>query len=52
MSKILPNLAMICSESKKFKSMIDHTNNLAENVSAKVRQLDLARVSLAIKIFQ
>lgn len=43
--KVLPNVAVVCSEAQKFKTMIDHTNQLAEKVSAKVRQLDLARVS-------
>ncbi|OXU30301.1 hypothetical protein TSAR_016718 [Trichomalopsis sarcophagae] len=41
--KVLPNVAVIRSESEKFSNMIDRTNKLAEKVSAKVRQLDLAR---------
>lgn len=43
--KVLPNVAVIRSEGEKFRNMIDRTNKLAEKVSAKVRQLDLARVS-------
>lgn len=43
-NKILPNVAVIRSEGEKFRETIDKTNKLAETVSAKVRQLDLARV--------
>ncbi|XP_011506140.1 PREDICTED: conserved oligomeric Golgi complex subunit 4 [Ceratosolen solmsi marchali] len=42
-SKILPNIAIVRLEAEKFQNVIGHTNNLAEKVSAKVRQLDLAR---------
>ena len=45
-SKVLSNVAVVCTESSKFKNMIDHTNKLAEKVSHKVRQLDLARVCI------
>ncbi|XP_014217199.2 conserved oligomeric Golgi complex subunit 4 [Copidosoma floridanum] len=41
--KVLPNVAVVRSEAEKFQDMIEHTNKLAEKVSAKVRQLDLAR---------
>ncbi|KAJ8681166.1 hypothetical protein QAD02_016953 [Eretmocerus hayati] len=41
--KVLQNVAVVRSEGEKFRGMIDHTNKLAEKVSAKVRQLDLAR---------
>lgn len=44
-SKVLPNVVVIRTEGEKFCNMIRRTNELAENVSAKVRQLDLARVS-------
>lgn len=43
-SKVLPNVNIIRTEAEKFCNMIARTNDLAENVSAKVRQLDLARV--------
>ena len=43
-SKVLPNVVVIRTESQKFSDMINRTNRLAEAVSAKVRQLDLARV--------
>lgn len=43
--KVLPNVVLIRTEGEKFCNMIARTNELAENVSAKVRQLDLARVS-------
>jgi len=43
--KVLPNIVLIRAEGEKFCDMIARTNELAENVSAKVRQLDLARVS-------
>lgn len=43
--KVLPNVLVIRTEGEKFRDMITRTNELAENVSAKVRQLDLARVS-------
>ena len=42
--KVLPNVIVICTEGEKFCDMITRTNELAENVSAKVRQLDLARI--------
>ncbi|KAG7204148.1 hypothetical protein KM043_001990 [Ampulex compressa] len=42
-SKVLPNVVVIRTEGEKFCDMIARTNDLAENVSAKVRQLDLAR---------
>lgn len=42
-SKVLPNVVVIRGESEKFRDMINHTNELAEKVSAKVRHLDLAR---------
>ncbi|KAK0076738.1 hypothetical protein PV325_004942 [Microctonus aethiopoides] len=42
-NKILPNVAVVRSEGEKFRDTIDKTNKLAETVSAKVRQLDLAR---------
>ncbi|XP_011688923.1 PREDICTED: conserved oligomeric Golgi complex subunit 4 [Wasmannia auropunctata] len=41
--KVLPNVVLIRTEGEKFCDMIARTNELAENVSAKVRQLDLAR---------
>lgn len=44
-SKVFPNVVVIRTEGEKFCNMITRTNELAENVSAKVRQLDLARVS-------
>lgn len=42
-SKVLPNVVVMRTEGEKFCNMITRTNELAENVSAKVRQLDLAR---------
>ncbi|XP_063973340.1 conserved oligomeric Golgi complex subunit 4 [Diachasmimorpha longicaudata] len=42
-SKILPSMILIREEGEKFRTMIDKTHSLAETVSAKVRQLDLAR---------
>lgn len=47
-SKVLPNIVLIREEGEKFCTMIDKTNNLAETVSAKVRQLDLARVRILL----
>lgn len=44
-NKVLPKVVFIRGEAEKFRNMIIHTNELAENVSSKVRQLDLARVS-------
>ena len=50
--KVLPNVVLIRTEGEKFCDMIARTNELAENVSAKVRQLDLARVChTTMKIF-
>ncbi|XP_049774280.1 conserved oligomeric Golgi complex subunit 4 isoform X2 [Schistocerca cancellata] len=42
-SKALPNLQIVHSDAKQLVEMISFTSTLAENVSAKVRQLDLAR---------
>ena len=44
--KVLPNVKVLRTESEKFLGMIENTNKLAEKVSAKVRQLDLARVNI------
>ena len=41
-----PNLQLIEGDSKQLAGMITFTCNLAENVSSKVRQLDLAKVIL------
>lgn len=41
--KMLPNLHILESDSKQLSSMIAFTSTLAENVSSKVRQLDLAK---------
>ena len=48
--KVLPNVAIVRSEGEKFRNMIEYTNKLAEKVSAKVRQLDLARVGIQFNI--
>jgi hypothetical protein len=37
---------MIYKDSKNLSNMIDFTATLADNVSSKVRQLDLAKVNL------
>ncbi|KAG8229831.1 hypothetical protein J437_LFUL008799, partial [Ladona fulva] len=42
-TKAIPNLKVIHSDAKTLSEMITFTSNLAENVSAKVRKLDLAR---------
>lgn len=42
----LTGLKVANDESNKVNSMIENTSILAENVSAKVRRLDEARVSL------
>lgn len=42
----LTGLKVANDESNKVNSMIENTSVLAENVSAKVRRLDEARVSL------
>lgn len=39
-----PNLQLIEGDAKQLAGMITFTCNLAENVSSKVRQLDLAKV--------
>ena len=44
-AKILPNMGIIHSDAKQLAEMISFTSSLAENVSAKVRKLDIARVS-------
>jgi len=44
-----PNLHMLETDSKQLSSMVAFTSTLAENVSSKVRQLDLAKVSVQFK---
>ncbi|XP_058446819.1 conserved oligomeric Golgi complex subunit 4 [Malaya genurostris] len=39
----LGNLALVADKGRNLSTMIDHTSQLAENVSAKVRRLDEAR---------
>lgn len=46
--KALHQLNVVSEDSKKLSSMIYHTSDLAENVSAKVRRLDEARVRIII----
>ncbi|KAK3086090.1 hypothetical protein FSP39_013397 [Pinctada imbricata] len=48
--KILPSLQILETDSKQLHGMVSFTSTLAENVSSKVRQLDLAksRVTSAI----
>ncbi|XP_055955306.1 conserved oligomeric Golgi complex subunit 4 [Patella vulgata] len=41
--KTLPNLQILQNDSKQLSSMISFTSTLAENVSSKVRKLDLAK---------
>lgn len=41
----MPNLHLVKSEAKELEEMVNFTSTLAEKVSSKVRQLDLARVS-------
>ena len=41
-----PNLLLVHNDSQNLASMISFTSTLAENVSSKVRQLDLAKVVL------
>ena len=47
----LSNLNAVSENSKNLSNMINHTAELAENVSAKVRRLDEARVRMKIMIF-
>lgn len=42
-TKILPNLQIVRSDAVQLSEMISFASTLAENVSAKVRQLDVAR---------
>jgi hypothetical protein len=39
-----PNLQILETDSKNLSNMVAFTSTLAENVSSKVRQLDLAKV--------
>ncbi|XP_029638336.1 conserved oligomeric Golgi complex subunit 4-like [Octopus sinensis] len=41
--KMLPNLHVLDSDAKQLSTMISFTSTLAENVSSKVRQLDVAK---------
>lgn len=45
-SQALPNLQNLKGDACNLSERITFTSNLAENVSAKVRQLDEARVSV------
>lgn len=47
MSPARPNLQLIEGDAQQLSGMITFTCNLAENVSSKVRQLDLAKVGVA-----
>ena len=40
-----PNLQLVQTDANQLEGMISFTSTLAENVSSKVRQLDLAKVS-------
>ncbi|XP_028391854.1 conserved oligomeric Golgi complex subunit 4-like [Dendronephthya gigantea] len=50
LQKVVPNLQVVLRDAEKLHQMIDHTAELAEKVSSKVRKLDLAkgRVQTAI----
>jgi hypothetical protein len=50
-TKMLPNLQIVHSDAEQLAEMITFTSTLAENVSAKVRQLDIARVSCSTRMF-
>ena len=39
-----PNLQLVQNDAKQLAGMISFTSTLAENVSGKVRQLDVAKV--------
>ncbi|KAF6030037.1 COG4 [Bugula neritina] len=41
--KLMPNLGLIHNDAKQLTGMISFTSQLADNVSGKVRQLDLAK---------
>ena len=42
-----PNVGLLQNDSKQLSNMIAFTSTLAENVSSKVRQLDVAKVQIA-----
>ena len=44
-----PNLQMLETDSKQLSNMVSFTSTLAENVSSKVRQLDLAKVRACLR---
>jgi len=46
-----PNLQLIEGDAQQLAGMITFTYNLAENVSSKVRQLDLAKVPAPLSYF-
>lgn len=47
-TKVLPTLQIVHSDALQLTEMISFTSTLAENVSAKVRQLDIARVNIFV----
>ncbi|XP_069689848.1 conserved oligomeric Golgi complex subunit 4-like isoform X2 [Periplaneta americana] len=42
-TKVLPSFQIVHSDAQKLAEMVTFTSTLAENVSAKVRRLDIAR---------
>ena len=44
-----PNLQLVLRDADKLHQMIEHTAELADKVSSKVRKLDLAKVRYCLK---
>jgi len=45
---VRPNLQLVQNDAKQLAGMISFTSTLAENVSSKVRQLDVAKVGISL----
>jgi len=45
-----PNLQLVQNDAKQLAGMISFTSTLAENVSSKVRQLDVAKVIVSLTL--
>ncbi|OWF48034.1 conserved oligomeric Golgi complex subunit 4-like [Mizuhopecten yessoensis] len=50
LQRIVPNIQILETDSKQLSSMVSFTSTLAENVSSKVRQLDLAKSNVTAAI--
>ena len=48
LARLVPTLQLVQADARQLENTISFTHQLANNVSAKVRQLDLAKVSFIV----